>query len=273
MNLYLLEYALKKVISHALMPSGLVLLCLFLGIFIWPLKRRRALSRSLFVLAFVIYGLGSNDAISNLLILGLEHAARLETGVPQADGGITTAVLITGGASLDGDLPLVDRLTPATRLRVLKARELLLEHPEIRRLVITGGCARVSGTCAMSEAEMASLWLRELGVPETVSVVLEERSRDTEENVRNIVAVVGQAPFYVVTSAYHVPRVSILARRLHLEIYPVPSNFLESKAELTSWNLWPSPGNLWKTDLACHEYLGMGWLWVKHYAAVLLTKF
>jgi len=112
---------------------------------------------------------------------------------------------------------------------------------------------------------MSYSWLKELGLPNNVEVSLEENSRDTEENMRAVSEIMGQTPFYLVTSAAHMPRVLLIAKDMDLKVHPVPCDFQWSQNQWSPWDLWPNPDNLKKSDFACHEYLGITWFRLKHY--------
>jgi uncharacterized SAM-binding protein YcdF (DUF218 family) len=264
MNLDVIGFAFKKGVSLLLMPSGMIFVCLFFGFFIWPLRRRRNFARTLFVLAFLIYGSAGSAPVANFLIWGLERSAQSDNSTISASDNVTTVVMLCGGAFPDEDRPIADRLTPNTRLRLLKARELCRDNSTIKRLVIVGGCARPTG-CPFSEAQMTYSWLKELGMPDNVEVSLEENSRDTEENMRAVSEIMRQTPFYLVTSAAHMPRVLLIADDMSLKVHPVPCDFQWSQNRWTPWDLWPNPANLRKADFASHEYLGITWCWLKHY--------
>nr|HDN01255.1 YdcF family protein [Deltaproteobacteria bacterium] len=264
MNLEVIGFAFKKAVSLLLMPSGTIFVCLFFGFFIWPLKRRRNLARTLFVLAFLIYGLAGSAPVANFLICSLEHSVQPDNSTISASDNIATAVVLCGGALSDENKPIVDRLTPNTRLRLLKVRELCRNDSNIKELVIVGGCSRPTG-CSFSEAQLSYLWLKELGLPENVEVSLEENSRDTEENIEAVSKIMKQAPFYLVTSAVHLPRVLFIAKDMDLRIHSLSCDFQCSQNQWTPWDLWPNPNNLRKADFACHEYLGITWLRLKHY--------
>jgi uncharacterized SAM-binding protein YcdF (DUF218 family) len=264
MNLDVIGFAFKKGISLLLMPSGTIFVCLFLGFFIWPLKRRRNLARTLFVLAFLIYGLAGSAPVANFLICGLEHSVQSDNSTIFVSDNITTVVMLCGGASPDEDRPIADRLTPNTRLRLLKIRELCRDNSTIKQLIIVGGCARPTG-CPFSEAQISYSWLKELGLPNNVEVSLEENSRDTEESMRAVSKIMEQTPFYLVTSAVHVPRVLLFAKDMGLKVQPVPCDFQCSQNQWSPWDLWPNPDNIRKADFACHEYIGIIWLRLKHY--------
>ena len=256
-----------------IVPSGVVFICLFLGLFIWPLKRKRLLARNLFFLALAVYWVASAAPLADYMVRPLETMAAREIREPT--GPVDTAVVLCGGVtSYSAGLPILDRLLPATRVRLLKALQLLRTHPEIRTLIISGGCASPEGECAVTEAELASMWLQELGPPEGVKIVLEKGSRDTEENIKGIAPLVGKRPFYLVTSAIHVPRVIFMASERGLDAYPVPCDY---KAILVKdmhiRDFWPNPNNLAKTDMAAHEYLGLLWARLKRWSRGISPPF
>jgi len=264
MNLDIIGFAFKKGISLLLMPSGMIFVCLFFGFFIWPLRRQRNLARTLFVLAFLIYGLAGSTPIANFLIWGLERTVQSDSSTISANNNVITVVMLCGGASPDKDRPIIDRLSPNTRLRLIKTRELCRDNSVIKRLVIVGGCARPTG-CPSSEAQMSYSWLKELGLPENLEVSLEKNSRDTEESMRAVSEIMGQTPFYLVTSAAHIPRVLLIAKDMDLKVHSIPCDFQWSQNRWSLWDFWPNPTNLGKADFACHEYLGITWYWLKHY--------
>jgi len=246
------------------MPSGIIFVCLFFGFFIWPLRRRRNLARTLFVLALLIYGSAGSAPVANFLIWGLERSVQSGNSTISASDNVTTVVMLCGGTFPDENRPISDRLATNTRLRLIKARELCLKNSTIKRLVIVGGCSRPAG-CPFSEARMTYSWLDELGLPDNVEVSLEENSRDTEESLRAVKEIMGQNPFYLVTSAAHFQRVLLVAKDMDLKVHPVPCDFQWSQNQWTPWDIWPNPDNLRKADLACHEYLGITWFQLKHY--------
>jgi uncharacterized SAM-binding protein YcdF (DUF218 family) len=85
-----------------------------------------------------------------------------------------------------------------------------------------------------------------------------EHARDTDQEARDIVAVLGHSPFILVTSAYHMPRAMRLMLRAGANAVPAPTGQIvhaQHGAELLG--LIPGSRGLHKTETALHEYLGL----------------
>jgi uncharacterized SAM-binding protein YcdF (DUF218 family) len=80
------------------------------------------------------------------------------------------------------------------------------------RLVLTGGV----GAHGPAEAQVAAVIARQQGVPES-ALVIEDRSRTTEENARFARELLGDARVLVVTDAYHVLRCELIYSRYFTE--------------------------------------------------------
>jgi len=116
----------------------------------------------------------------------------------------------------------------------------------------------VSGGDALSTGEPLSLTytrtLQQLGVP-AADLVLELRSHTTWQNAQ-----FSRAPLerihadriWLVTSAHHLRRAMFAFRRFGIEVTPVRADYLRGV-----WSLLPSAYNLYVTDAALHEYVGM----------------
>lgn len=112
----------------------------------------------------------------------------------------------------------------------------------------------------ISEAEVNANKLIELGIKKE-NILMQSEPRDTQEEARHIKKIVGNENFILVTSAYHMPRAMRAFKQEGLDPIPAPANFfVKSKASLISL---PSGGNIRKTEIAQHEYLGMLWYKVK----------
>lgn len=85
---------------------------------------------------------------------------------------------------------------------------------------------------------------------------------DTEDEVRWCKNVVGTNRVIIVSSASHLPRAMLLARRHGLDVVAVPSGFLVdtvTQAPFSPDRLFPSSINLYLSERAMYEYLGLVW--------------
>lgn len=105
------------------------------------------------------------------------------------------------GAAVWADGP-----SPALRRRALHGA-MLLRRGDVDRLVLCGGM----GKHAPTEAEAMRVILLAEGVPHT-SMMLEDRSTTTGENIRNAAALIGKTDVTLITDWYHAPRARMIAR-------------------------------------------------------------
>jgi uncharacterized SAM-binding protein YcdF (DUF218 family) len=125
-------------------------------------------------------------------------------------------VLIVLGAGIRPD----NTPTPGHRARAIRASELWKEGlaPYV---ICTGG---ILGGASRSEADVCREILEEQGVPSD-RIVLEDRSRSTEENAlysRDIMEAYGWRTAVVVSDAYHLLRANYLFHNAGIDAYTTP---------------------------------------------------
>jgi uncharacterized SAM-binding protein YcdF (DUF218 family) len=128
-------------------------------------------------------------------------------------------------------------------------------HPGAR-LVFTGGSGALGGA-AFSEAETARMLLEEMG-QDSKQLILEDRSRNTYENILFSKAIVKPKPgevWLLVTEAMHMPRAMANARKLDWPMTPWPSNYLTAPSGGS--DPLSVTGNLSYLDYVVHEWIGM----------------
>lgn len=107
------------------------------------------------------------------------------------------------------------RPDPDFQARLQRAARLWQQRPPDSMLLLGGGPAG-----APTEAALAQAGLIELGVPADAPLVLEDRSRDTMENLRNARALwqpgAAPQPLTLLSSRYHLARCALLAGQLGL---------------------------------------------------------
>ena len=96
-----------------------------------------------------------------------------------------------------------------------------------------------------------------LGVPED-AIAWESVSRNTYENALAVREFLGDKPFVLVTSAFHMLRAMEVFRRLGMSPIPAPCG-QRALRDYTPYDLVPRAINLWHSAHALREYLAILW--------------
>jgi uncharacterized SAM-binding protein YcdF (DUF218 family) len=169
------------------------------------------------LVALGILVLGFPSGVSRVL----EHFQPPVLSLAKAQPGPAKAewIVVLGAAQYNGHPSpiLKNRLEAAVRL---------YREGKARRIATTGG--RSPGD-TYSEGQAGCRYLMARGVPKS-ALYCEGKSRNTWENLENLVPVVGAAPILIVTDDPHLPRALIFAERLGLKAsgYPVQGQFKDS---------------------------------------------
>ncbi len=86
---------------------------------------------------------------------------------------------------------------------------------------------------------------------------VEDESRNTRQNAEKVFEIIGEEPFFLVTSAYHMNRSIKEFEKLGADPIPAPTDFRGRGAPYGIRDFIPNSGNLRKSDLAMHEYFGI----------------
>ncbi|MGH8126265.1 MAG: YdcF family protein [Rhodanobacteraceae bacterium] len=132
------------------------------------------------------------------------------------------------------------------------------------RLVIAGG----GGSGRIREAVPMANLAMQLGVP-AASVEIEDRSRNTWQNARNVAALTPPVPkrIWLVTSAMHLPRALGAFRAWGFEPCAWPSNLPEARLKIWPWAFVPQGSAVSTASVALHELIGeaeYAWLEWRH---------
>lgn len=253
-------FFLKKLISAFLLPTAMALLLLAAGLaLLWWTERQR-LGKILATVGFAILSLGSLFAVSNALLAPLEWRYQALYPQHELDAAIAKAgtpphyiVVLGGGETVDRRVPPNDQLNDSSLSRLLEAIRLLRAVPGTR-LLLSGG---VGGTERHADrlAAVASM----LGVkPDEME--LDRTAWDTEAEASHLTRRVGQAPFFLVTSAFHMPRAVGLFHKVGANPIPAPTHHLSLDVPgINLLGLFPSPEALGELEAGWHEYLGIVW--------------
>lgn len=244
-------FLLKKLLSILLIPPGLPLVVLFLGLAV--MARRPRWGRALVWLGGLATWLFSSYWFVSLLLAPLEDMHP----VSMAEARNGQAIVILAGGRLR-NAPEYGGET-VNRLTLERARYgARLARGTGLPVLVTGG-APMEGT---PEAQLLKAVLeQDFGVPVRWT---EDQSLDTRENARKTAALLrplGVSKVVLVSHAAHLKRAQAEFRAAGLEPILAPTAFLgragNSEISLTIGDVLPTPSAAYAGWYACHEWLGI----------------
>lgn len=247
---------LKKILKALLLPPGLLSLALA-GIAVVLLVRRKRGGVSLLALAGLSY-LMATSFFSNQALRMVEITEWDPGQIAQAD-----VIVVLGGGFVYGvhDLRADAVPTPDMMCRLVDTIRL---YRQIGKPVILSGGRMENGP---SEARVYRDLLIEFGIPPG-QLLLDEESRDTVENVDNVVRLLRENQFrrpLLVTSAYHLRRTALEFDHLGVSYTVYPSNVLADRnTPLRFSDFLATPRESYKTSIALKEMVGLGVYKIKH---------
>jgi uncharacterized SAM-binding protein YcdF (DUF218 family) len=248
-------FLLKKIISLFFMPVPLCLLLTLLGLFCLWFTRKQKTGKVFVTVATLFLGLLSYGAVSDMLARPLERKYPPITHF-EALKELKWIVVLSGGASVDPELPLSTYLSGACLSRLSEGCYIHNRLPGTK-LILTG---RNGFEGIMPMVEVMRHVAVEWGVgPE--DIVLETKAMDTKDHPIYVKEIVGKDKFILVTSASHMPRAMALFRKHGMDPIPAPTDYMVKKRDggLRPGAFFPGAGSLGKAVGAIHEYLGMLW--------------
>ena len=242
-------FVFKKLVSRFFFPLSLVIELLLLGIF---LKKRRT---TVILAGVALLYLFSFSPFGYLMLRPLEsrYAAVSSSSLNKE---VRWIVVLGGGSRGDKALTPEDRLGDASLQRLLEGVRLSRLLPQAR-LVLSGGDYRGISPDAVAMQQVAL----DQGVARD-RITLEAASQDTADQAESLRERLGQAPFYLVTSAGHMPRAMRLFIRSGTKPIAAPTDFRAVWEPFQVGDLFPHAETLADTESAFHEYLGLCWSWL-----------
>ena len=181
--------------------------------------------------------------------------------VPSGKGDIRYVVVLGGGHTSDPGLPATSRINESTLNRLVEAIRIYRKNPG-SKLLLSGSGIYDPVSNAEIMADVALL----LGVDER-DIILESVSMDTKAEADIISSIIGEDPFVLVTSASHMPRSLLMFQKLKMRPIPAPTGHRVKKrqGDMSPGVFFPSAGNLEKSEMAFHEYIGIAWAKIRGY--------
>ncbi len=228
-------------------PSHLLVWLALLGI----VTCRRSSGRRLLLLTASVLVIVTVLPVGAWLIAPLEHRFSRPP-----DGAVPDGIVVLAGAevsALTSDYGDPQWRDGADRLTTF----LMLAHrfPEAR--LVHSGSGQSKRPADLSTSAVARAFVLGAGI-EPARVVFEDSSSDTCNSPAAVAAAVEPAKdeqWWLVTSAFHMPRSIACYRAAGWNVVPYPTDYRYTKTV----GLWPPdlPGNLGNIDLAMHEWLGL----------------
>lgn len=230
-----------------LLPSGLTLLALGLGLLLILARRTRRTGVGALGLGAFIYVVFGSGPVAFWLMEGLEDRYATLADPAVIERPVDYIVVLAAYGEVDERAPPGNQVNRASIFRLLEAMRLHQARPEAI-VVLTG---REEVPALMRESLLV------MGMPAD-RVMLESESRNTHDSAVHLRDRLEDRQFILVTSAGHMARSVRAFEKQGLQPIPAPTDFLSRRQlRLSSW--LPTPGHLGISDQAMHEYLGMAW--------------
>lgn len=218
--------------------------------FMWQGRRSTFVCRTL-LLVFLVLLIISTGWLPRYMTYTLESQYPVVTKI---DSKVQWIVVLSGGQSTVTGMPANDLLSSASIKRLVEGVRLLQLLPDAK-LVLSGGGSSGEQPEALLLAQLAK-WFS----ISQEQIVLEKESINTADQARELAVLVKDEPFYLVTSAVHMPRSMELCQKQGLHPIAAPTDFT------FFWNTenWakvviPNPYNITYFSIAMHEVLGRIW--------------
>jgi uncharacterized SAM-binding protein YcdF (DUF218 family) len=247
-------YVIKKIIGIITDPGTIVLLFLGYG-FLRLLYSRSSRKKGLgwVGLGLLCFYLFTTAPLPNYLLHTLE--SRFEpVAAKQKLPDSRYIVVLSGGMRLNDAVPPTSQLDESSALRVVEGVRLFHIMSGSPALIMTGG-----GLWEDMGTRMAA-FAESLGVP-SEKLIPENHAKDTYGNAMGVRPLVKNQPFFLVTSATHLPRAMLIFQKLGMKPIPAPGDFRYSSYYLFG-DFFPSGSNLTNMEAVIHEYLGLAYLYL-----------
>jgi len=246
-------FVLAKVLGFFALPSNILISIGLVGLVLMTTRSARA-GRRLAVTALLLLAIAGLSPLGNAIILPLEER------FPPWDSsrGAPTGIISLGGA-LDTVVskPRGEVALNEAAERMTAIAELARRFPDAR-IVFTGGSGRIIYD-GVTEASLAARLFDSFGIAKE-RVVLEDKSRDTDENARFTKELLQPKPgerWLVVTSAHHMPRSVGVFRAVGFAVEAFPVDY-RTRGAIDLLRPFSNVGDgLRRTDTAAREWVGL----------------
>lgn len=250
-----MSYVISKLVWAVVSPLNLVAILLLSGVLAWFFCRKGA--KTLWFLGAAIFIITGITPVGPNMLASLENRYRQKQAeLPKEISGI----IILGG-TFDADLSAARRTIAVndSMERVMEGLRLARKFP--RAITVFSGGEGGLIRQGRPEAREVMHWLERTGY-DPARFEFEDKSRNTWENIKFTQDLMNPGPqeiWIVVTSAYHMPRAMMLFKEAGWpgQVIPWPVDYRTDGKRRWMPPAFDVAGNVYKTDLALHELIGM----------------
>lgn len=243
-------YHLKKFVGFFVTPLIFCTSVQLVGFwFIW--RKQLKLGWGLCILGISLLMVLSMPLVGEGLMAPLEATPHPEKNLtqPELNPDVGFVVVLSGGFHTAQQYSAASRLAPDSLRRLLEGIALARQLPQAR-LVLSGGHLDDE-----KPAVVMGQLARDLGWPSD-RTLLETKGKTTEEQAIKIKDIVGEEPFYLVTSSNHIPRAMFHFRAAKTQPIPYPCDHIIQNPTIGLRSIVPSIYGLALSNAALHEYVG-----------------
>jgi len=241
------------------MPSVLVALLLFVGLFIWPLRRKRFIARNCFIFAFLIYVVFSNSFVANGLTSLLKPKPALDIGQSYNVKGVDGIIVACDSWNRIFDLHGTKTVCSDLLACFSRAIEIADVNGGLKELFLIRRNEENLNSCF---GEWYQFFLKKASSRGLAMKSLE--SFDLDLFFENI-ALGKNKRYFLVAPGIQLGRLKMMAEDKGIHIIPVACEVRQYGEKHEHIDIWPSPTNLLKSDIACYEYCAQAVLWLKRF--------
>ncbi|MDF1678446.1 MAG: ElyC/SanA/YdcF family protein [Legionellaceae bacterium] len=165
-------------------------------------------------------------------------------------------LVLGGGVEEVPGIPASDALSASSLRRALEGVRLYRQLPKAELILSGASLSKPEYAVSVRYAEFTD----SLQVPKAHRILITD-SMNTADEARLTRTLVGDKPFYLVTSAKHMPRAMMLFEKqgLHPIAAPCDYHVLTNKQHQSWRRFLPSVEYIARFNTAMHEYLGVIW--------------
>ena len=232
------------VLETLVLPSQFCFVLIVAGLLLCIPRRTRKTAQVVVAAAATMLMVFSSGKTATLLLSPLEYRY---PRVPDDAAPARAIVVLAAHATNDPNMSLSDRPNNSALYRINEAVLLWRRCPDCS-VVVTGPSPTAN--------VMADL-LVALGVSHA-KVTVDSDAPHTAASAMNVRRLLGDTPFYLVTSGGHMPRAMGVFSKAGLQPIAAPTDHkLPKNVSQAAWAL--SPFHLECSDLAVHEHIGLLW--------------